>query len=241
MFMVQNTPASVHTYGVKGIADFRARIIESHFTGNLLRIGNKELWTRLPGLFNAYNTLAIFGAAVLLGAEEEKVLESLSRQNSVSGRFQIIRSKEGKTAIVDYAHTPDALENVLNTILGIRKPHNRIITVVGAGGNRDKTKRPVMAKIAATLSDRVILTSDNPRNEDPEMIINDMKAGLDIESGKKVISITDRKEAIKTACSFATPDDIILIAGKGHENYQEIKGVKHHFDDSEIVKMFFEE
>jgi UDP-N-acetylmuramoyl-L-alanyl-D-glutamate--2,6-diaminopimelate ligase len=192
-----------HTYGIKSMADFRAKMIESHLEGNLLKIGNRELWTRLPGLFNAYNILAIYGAAMLLGAGEEQVLEYLSKQESVSGRFQIIRSQEGLTAIVDYAHTPDALENVLNTIREIRKAENRIITIVGAGGNRDKTKRPIMARVAAELSDKVILTSDNPRNEEPESIIDDMKSGLDNILMKKVISITDRDEAIRATCAFA--------------------------------------
>jgi UDP-N-acetylmuramoyl-L-alanyl-D-glutamate--2,6-diaminopimelate ligase len=238
--MIQNTKARTYTYGIKSMADFRAKVIESHFAGNLLQIANKELWTRLPGVFNAYNILAIYGTARLLGAGEEQVLESLSKQEPVNGRFQIIRSPEGITAIVDYAHTPDALENVLKTIRDIRTAENRIITVVGAGGNRDKTKRPLMARVAAELSDKVVLTSDNPRNEEPESIINDMKSGLDKKLMKKVIIITDREEAIKATCAFAGKNDIILVAGKGHETYQEIKGVKNHFDDRELLRKYFE-
>ena len=238
--MVQNTKAGIHTYGIKSQADFKAKILESHFTGNLLQIGNKELWTRLPGIFNTYNILAIYGTAILLGADDEQVLKSLSRQESVSGRFQIIRSPKGLTSIIDYAHTPDAVENVLRTIRDIRKSGQRIITIIGAGGNRDKTKRPVMARIAAELSDKVILTSDNPRNEDPVEILNEMKEGLNTELMERVISITDRKEAIKAACAFAEKSDIILVAGKGHEKYQEIQGKRYPFDDSELVKKCLE-
>jgi UDP-N-acetylmuramoyl-L-alanyl-D-glutamate--2,6-diaminopimelate ligase len=238
--MIQNTKAKTYTYGIKSMADFRVKVLESHFAGNLLQISNKELWTRLPGVFNAYNIIAIYGAAKILGAGEDQILENLSKQESVNGRFQIIRSKEGITAIVDYAHTPDALEKVLLTIREISTSVNRIITIVGAGGNRDKTKRPLMAHVAAELSDKVVLTSDNPRDEEPESIINDMKSGLDKKLMKKVISITDREEAIKAICAFAGKYDIILIAGKGHETYQEIKGRKKHFDDRELVKKYFE-
>lgn len=239
--MIQNTRAEKYTYGMKSTADFRAKVIESHIAGNLLRIDGKEIWTKLPGEFNAYNVLAVYGAACLLGADKISLLGSISRQESVDGRFQIIRSDKGVTAIVDYAHTPDALENVLKTIKEIRHKGEKIITVAGAGGNRDKTKRPLMARVAARMSDILILTSDNPRDEVPESIIDDMKAGLDKELVKKVICITDRREAIRTACSFAGESDIILIAGKGHETYQEIKGMRYHFDDREIVKEYFDQ
>ncbi len=238
--MTQNTMASVYTYGIKSLADFKAKVKENHFTGSLLQIGKHELWTKLPGLFNAYNVLAVYSTASLLGAEDSKILESISNQESISGRFQIIRSKEGIIAIVDYAHSPDALENVLKTIRGIRFPENKIISVIGAGGNRDKMKRPVMAKVAAMLSDRVILTTDNPRDEEPEAIIHDMKAGLDKGLEKKVLTITDREEAIRVACGFAEKNDIVLVAGKGHETYQEIKGKRIHFDDREIIMKYFE-
>jgi UDP-N-acetylmuramoyl-L-alanyl-D-glutamate--2,6-diaminopimelate ligase len=239
--MIQNTRASSYTYGIKSMADFRAKLIGCQITGNHLMINNKEMWSRLPGAFNAYNVLAIYAAACLLGEDENKVLEKLSVQQPVEGRFQVIGSGSGPTAIVDYAHTPDAVENVLKTIRQISSAESRIITVIGAGGNRDKTKRPEMARIAAELSDKVILTSDNPRTEDPETIIMDMKAGLDRELEKKVISITDRKEAIRTACTLGQKPDIILVAGKGHETYQEIRGTRHHFDDREILIEFLPE
>jgi UDP-N-acetylmuramoyl-L-alanyl-D-glutamate--2,6-diaminopimelate ligase len=222
------------------MSEFKGKVTESHFEGNLLQIGNKEMWTRLPGVFNAYNILAIFGAASLLDAKEDELFTEISKLESVSGRFQIIRSNGGVIAIVDYAHTPDALENVLKTIREIKTDENRLITIVGAGGNRDKTKRPLMARIAASLSDKLVLTSDNPRNEEPESILNDMKAGLDPILARKAISIADREEAIRATCSFAEKNDIILLAGKGHETYQEINGVKHHFDDCEMLEKYLE-
>ncbi len=234
--MVQNCRASVYTYGLKGMADFRGKVLESHFEGNLLQVNHHELWTRLPGMFNAYNILAVFGAGILLGLDEQELTKQISLSRPVDGRFEIIGKEGGPTAIVDYAHTPDALENVLNTIREIRRKGERIVTIVGAGGNRDRTKRPEMARIAARLSDRVILTSDNPRDEDPLDIIGDMKKGLDSELVKKVVVISDRAEAIRATCAFAEKRDIILLAGKGHETYQEIKGVKHHFDDREQLR-----
>ncbi len=238
--MVQNCKAKVYGYSVKAMSEFKGKVTESHFEGNLLQIGNKEMWTRLPGVFNAYNILAIFGAATLLNAKEDELFAEISKLESVSGRFQIIRSNGGVIAIVDYAHTPDALENVLKTIREIKTDENRLITIVGAGGNRDKTKRPIMARIAASLSDKLVLTSDNPRNEEPESILNDMKAGLDPILVRKAISIADREEAIRATCSFAEKNDIILLAGKGHETYQDIKGVKHHFDDREMLAKYLE-
>ena len=236
--MVQNSRATVYTYAIRSMSDFHGKILESHFEGNLLEVNKHEFWTRLPGLFNAYNILAVYGAGIQLGFDELELMEQISLCTAVDGRFEIIRKDGGPTAIVDYAHTPDALENVLNTIRGIRKKNEQIITIVGAGGNRDKTKRPEMARIAAELSDRVILTSDNPRNEDPADIINDMKAGLSADLAKKVVIISDRDEAIRATCAFAMPSDIILLAGKGHETYQEIKGVKHHFDDREKLHQY---
>ena len=238
--MVQNTKARVYSYSVKAVSDFKARVAESHLEGNLLITDNREIWTRLPGTFNAYNILAIMAAAILLKAGKEEVYREISRLESASGRFEIIRSAGGVTAIVDYAHSPDALENVLKTINDIRTAENRLITIVGAGGNRDKTKRPLMAKIAATLSDKLVLTSDNPRNEEPEDILNDMKAGLDAVLERKMICITDREEAIRATCGFAEKNDIILVAGKGHETYQDIRGVKHHFDDREMLRKYLE-
>ena len=238
--MTQNTRSKVYTYSLRSLADFKGRLLESHFEGMLLDFNNKELAVQFIGKFNAYNLLAVFGAAVLLGKSEEEVLVALSTLKPVAGRFDAIRSTEGYTAIVDYAHTPDALVNVLNAIHGVLEGKGKVITVVGAGGNRDKGKRPVMAQEAAKQSDRVIITSDNPRFEEPQDIINDMLAGLTKEDMRKTISMTDRKEAIKTACMLAEKGDVILIAGKGHENYQDVKGVKHHFDDKEIVKEIFE-
>ncbi len=239
MFMLQNTKASKHVYSLQTLADFKGKILESHFDGTLMLINEKEINTQFVGRFNAYNLLAVYGTSVLLGKNPEEVLLILSTLHSVSGRFQTIRSKDGYTAIVDYAHTPDALTNVLNSIHEVLEGNGRIITIVGCGGNRDKGKRPIMAKEAVRLSNQVILTSDNPRFEEPQDIINDMVDGLDIIEKKKTICITDRKEAIKTACMLAQPGDVILIAGKGHEDYQEIKGVKHHFDDREIVREIF--
>jgi UDP-N-acetylmuramoyl-L-alanyl-D-glutamate--2,6-diaminopimelate ligase len=229
----------VYYYALRSMADYQARIIESHFNGTLLQIDNTELWTKFLGEFNAYNLLAVYACARLLGQNKEEVLRLLSNMDTVEGRFQYLRSKEGITAVIDYAHTPDAIVNVLKTISQIRKKDENVITVIGAGGNRDKTKRPVMAKVAAEMSDKVILTSDNPRNEEPLDILNDMKAGLEQAMLSKTVIQPDRREAIKMAVMLAHPGDIILIAGKGHETYQEIKGVKHHFSDFEEVESIF--
>ena len=238
--MVQNCKANVKTYSTRSMADFRARIIECHFEGMYLEIDGKEVGVQFIGKFNVSNLLAVYGAAVMLGKKPEDILLVLSTLKSVAGRLEPIRSKEGVTAIVDYAHTPDALENVLNDIHEVLDGKGgQVITVCGAGGNRDKGKRPLMAQEAAKQSDRVIITSDNPRFEEPQDIINDMLAGLSAQQMKKTLSITDRKEAIRTACMMAQKGDVILIAGKGHEDYQEIKGVKHHFDDREIVREIF--
>lgn len=233
--MLQNTAAVKYTYALKSVADFKIKIIESHFDGMQLNINGTDVWTNFIGKFNAYNILAIFSTAVLLNQDKNEVLTILSRLNSVNGRFETIRSKNNVTFIVDYAHTPDALENVLNTISEIRNGNETLITVVGAGGNRDKTKRPIMARIAAEKSNKVILTSDNPRDEEPETILDEMYEGVEAHNTRKVIRITDRKEAIKTACLIAEENDIVLVAGKGHETYQEVKGVRHHFDDKEII------
>ncbi len=238
--MVQNCKAKIKTYSIRTMADFRARIIECHFEGMYLEIDGKEVGVQFIGKFNVSNLLAVYGAAVMLGKKPEDILLVLSTLKSVAGRLEPIRSKEGVTAIVDYAHTPDALENVLNAIHEVLDGKGgHVITVCGAGGNRDKGKRPLMAQEAAKQSDRVIITSDNPRFEEPQDIINDMLAGLNAQQLKSTICITDRKEAIRTACMMAQKGDVILIAGKGHENYQEIKGVKHHFDDREIVREIF--
>jgi UDP-N-acetylmuramoyl-L-alanyl-D-glutamate--2,6-diaminopimelate ligase len=238
--MVQNTKAKVKTYSIQRMADFRARIIECHFEGMYLEIDGREVGVQFIGKFNVSNLLAVYGAAVMLGKQPEDILLVLSTLKSVAGRLEPIRSEEGVTAVVDYAHTPDALENVLNAIHEVLEgKQGRVITVCGAGGNRDKGKRPLMAQEAVKQSDRVIITSDNPRFEEPQDIINDMLAGLDQKQMKKVVSIVDRKEAIRTACMMAEKGDVILIAGKGHEDYQEIKGVKHHFDDREIVREIF--
>jgi len=239
LVMTQNTKSKVYTYSLRSLSDFKGKVLESHFEGMLLDFNNHELAVQFIGRFNASNLLAVFGAAVLLGKKEEEVLVVLSTLHPVAGRFDAIRSPQGYTAIVDYAHTPDALVNVLNAIHGVLEGKGKVITVVGAGGNRDKGKRPIMAKEAAKASDRVIITSDNPRFEEPQDIINDMLAGLDNEDKKKTLSIADRKEAIRTACMLAEKGDVILVAGKGHENYQEIKGVKHHFDDKEVLKEIF--
>ena len=240
LYMVQNTKAQVKTYSIRSMADFKAKIIECHFEGMYLDINGKEVGVQFIGKFNVSNLLAVYGAAVMLGQKPEDVLLVLSTLKSVAGRLEPIRSEEGVTAIVDYAHTPDALENVLNAIHEVLDGKGgQVITVCGAGGNRDKGKRPLMAQEAVKQSDRVIITSDNPRFEEPQDIINDMLAGLDQKQMKKVVSIVDRKEAIKTACMLAQKGDVILIAGKGHEDYQEIKGVKHHFDDREIVREIF--
>ncbi|HPE57163.1 MAG TPA: UDP-N-acetylmuramoyl-L-alanyl-D-glutamate--2,6-diaminopimelate ligase [Bacteroidales bacterium] len=238
MVMVQNTRAQVATYALKRPADYKGRIIENQFEGLQININGKEIYTRLVGAFNAYNLLAVCGAAILSGEDEEEVLTALSNLNIVEGRFDYVRSATNITGIVDYAHTPDALKNVLETINAIRTMNESLITVVGAGGDRDTTKRPEMAKIAGRMSTRVILTSDNPRSEEPNAIIDQMRKGLEPTDTAKVIAITDRKEAIKTACLLAQPNDIILVAGKGHEKYQEIKGVKHPFDDKKILSEF---
>ncbi|MES2853602.1 MAG: UDP-N-acetylmuramoyl-L-alanyl-D-glutamate--2,6-diaminopimelate ligase [Bacteroidota bacterium] len=234
--MLQNTAAKKLTYALKSYADYKAQILENQLSGLLLKINGNEVWVKLIGTFNAYNLLAIYGTAIELGMESLEVLRLLSDLESVSGRFQFIVSTSNITAIVDYAHTPDALENVLKTINDIRTKNEQLITVVGCGGNRDKTKRPIMAGIASDLSDKAIFTSDNPRNEDPEAIIAEMELGVAPQNYKKMLTITDRKQAIKTACQLAQPNDIILIAGKGHETYQEINGIRHDFDDMKIVK-----
>jgi UDP-N-acetylmuramyl-tripeptide synthetase len=239
--MLQNTIASKRTYALKSYADYKAQILENQLSGLLLKVEGNEVWVKLIGTFNAYNVLAIYGTAVELGLDSLETLRLLSELESVSGRFQFIVSKTNITAIVDYAHTPDAIENVLKTTNDIRTKNEQLITVVGCGGNRDKTKRPIMANIASQLSDKVILTSDNPRNEDPEIIIKEMETGVSAENYRKVLSITDRKQAIKTACQLAQPNDIILIAGKGHETYQEVNGVRHDFDDMKIVKEILEQ
>ncbi|MFT4070339.1 MAG: UDP-N-acetylmuramoyl-L-alanyl-D-glutamate--2,6-diaminopimelate ligase [Dysgonamonadaceae bacterium] len=236
LVMLQNTAAQQHSYSVKSLADFKGKIIEKHFDGTSITINDKELEVQFVGVFNVYNLLAVYGATVLLGQEPEQVLLVLSQLKPVAGRFETIRAAKGFTAIVDYAHTPDALTNVLTAIHDVLEGNGRVITVVGCGGNRDKTKRPIMAREAVRLSNRVILTSDNPRFEEPEMIINDMEDGLTPEQLKDTLSIVDREQAIKTACALAEKGDVILIAGKGHEDYQDVKGVKRHFDDREIVR-----
>lgn len=239
--MFQNTSARKLTYALKSYADYKAQILESQLSGLLLKINESEVWVRLIGTFNAYNLLAIYGTAVELGLDKLEVLRLLSELESVSGRFQYIVSDQKITAVVDYAHTPDALENVIKTINDIRTNNEQLITVVGCGGDRDKTKRPIMAHIASSMSNKVIITSDNPRTEDPIDIIADMEKGVEPQNQKKTLSIVDRKQAIKTACQLAGPNDIILIAGKGHETYQEIQGVRHDFDDMKIVKELLEE
>ncbi len=239
MVMVQNTNAQIFTYSNRSMADYRCKVLESHFDGMLLNIDGREVWTRFVGLFNASNLLAVYATAVQLGQNEEEVLAKISDLHSVQGRFETIRSLDGKYAIVDYAHTPDALKNVLSAISEIRTRNEQVITVVGAGGDRDKTKRPEMAKEALLASDKVILTSDNPRTEDPAQIIRDMEAGVEPQYKSKVVSIENRREAIKTAALLAQPGDIILVAGKGHETYQDVNGVKHHFDDREEIRKVF--
>lgn len=236
MVMVQNTKATVKTYSTRTMADFKAKILECHFGGMYLEIDGREVGVQFIGKFNVSNLLAVYGAAVMLGEKPENVLLVMSTLKSVSGRLDPIQSPEGYTAIVDYAHTPDALENVLNAIHEVLEGKGHVITVCGAGGNRDKGKRPLMAQEAVKQSDKVIITSDNPRFEEPQDIINDMLAGLDDQQMKKVVSIVDRREAIRTACMLAQKGDVILVAGKGHEDYQEIKGVKHHFDDKEVLR-----
>jgi UDP-N-acetylmuramoyl-L-alanyl-D-glutamate--2,6-diaminopimelate ligase len=237
--MLQNTRAKKWSYSVQRMADFKARIFEKHFDGTNIEINEKALIVQFVGVFNVYNLLAVYGTAQLLGLEESDILRVLSLLKPVAGRFQTIRSSRGYTAIVDYAHTPDALTNVLNAIHEVLGNRGRVITVVGCGGNRDRTKRPIMAREAVVLSDKVVLTSDNPRFEEPEAILQDMLEGLTEEQRAAALTIVDRREAIKTACALAQAGDVILIAGKGHEDYQEIKGVKHHFDDKEEVEQLF--
>ncbi|WP_191858828.1 UDP-N-acetylmuramoyl-L-alanyl-D-glutamate--2,6-diaminopimelate ligase [Hanstruepera ponticola] len=241
LVMMQNTQARKFTYALKSFADYKAQILENQFGGLLLKINENEVWTRLVGNFNAYNVLAIYATAELLGLEKVEVLRLISDLESVSGRFQYLISEEKITAIVDYAHTPDALKNVLETINSIRTKNEELITVVGCGGDRDKTKRPKMGHIASALSTKVIFTSDNPRSENPDIIINEIEAGVEPQNFKKTISITDRKQAIKAACQMAKTNDIILIAGKGHETYQEIKGERFDFDDFMIVQEFLKQ
>ncbi len=238
MVMLQNTSAKKVTSAIKSVADFKAKIIENRFDGLELRINGKDIWSKLVGTFNAYNLLAAYSVAILDGQNEEEVLTALSGLNPVEGRFQVVPSNNGIVAIVDYAHTPDALKNVLQTINDVRDGDEQIITIIGAGGDRDKLKRPVLAKVACQMSDKVILTADNPRTEDPEIILDEMEAGLDVILKRKAVRISNRREAIKTACMIAVKGDIILVAGKGHETYQEIKGVRHHFDDREILTEF---
>lgn len=239
LVMLQNCKATKYTYGLKGNADFKVRVLESDFNGMLLQINGKDIWTSLVGDFNAYNFIAVYGTAFLLTEGDEEIDIPLSALGRVNGRFEAIAGTENKTAIVDYAHTPDALENVIKTINNIRQAGIQLITVVGCGGNRDAEKRPEMGQIAGKLSDRVILTSDNPRNEDPNAIIEAMESGVEIQHKKKVLKITDRKEAIKTAILLSNPGDVILVAGKGHETYQEVNGVKHPFDDKKIIAELF--
>jgi len=234
--MLQNTKASKYTYALKSMTDFKAKIIDNTLQGLELDINGKSVWFKLIGEFNAYNLLAVYGTARLLQEDEDEILTVLSTLTPPAGRFQQVVSQTEIVGIVDYAHTPDALENVLNTINELRKQNTQIITVVGCGGNRDKDKRPKMANIACKLSDKVILTSDNPRKEDPNDILEEMKSGVQVVHQRKVMSVLDRREAIKIACTLAKPGDVILVAGKGHENYQEINGVKHHFDDVEELQ-----
>lgn len=239
--MLQNTFAHRKTYGLHQMADFKAKILESHFDGMLLQIDQHELWVKLVGHFNAYNLLAVYGAAILLEQETMKVLTALSEIAGAEGRFETLKAKNGVVAIVDYAHTPDAVENVLETINELRQAGQQVFTVLGCGGDRDRTKRPEMAEVACRLSDKVILTSDNPRSEDPAAIIKEMETGVPTDKKKNVFSITDRREAIRAAFHLAQEGDVILVAGKGHEKYQEINGVKNHFDDKEeLIKIFNE-
>lgn len=239
MVMLQNTKATKIVYALRTPADFKCKVLENHFDGMLLNINGTELWTKLIGRFNAYNLLAIYAVALQLGIQKEELLQKLSGLTTVDGRFEYFRSESDVTAIVDYAHTPDALKNVLQTISEINGGAGRIISVIGAGGDRDKTKRPEMTRNALVFSDQVVLTSDNPRSEEPADIIEDMKAGAGPSEMRKVLVITDRREAIRTACTLAQKGDIVLVAGKGHETYQEIKGIRHHFDDREIIQEYF--
>jgi UDP-N-acetylmuramoyl-L-alanyl-D-glutamate--2,6-diaminopimelate ligase len=239
MVMVQNTKAKVYTYSTRALADYKCKVLETHFDGTFVNLDSTDLWTKFVGRFNAYNLLAVYVTAVCLGQAKDDILTEMSNLEPVKGRFETIRSIDGKYAIVDYAHTPDALKNVLNAIADVRTGDEQVITVIGAGGDRDKSKRPLMAKEALIGSDKVILTSDNPRTEKPEDIISNMEAGVDISQQTKVLSIVNRREAIKTAVMIAQPGDLILVAGKGHEDYQEIEGVKHHFDDMEEIEKLF--
>jgi UDP-N-acetylmuramoyl-L-alanyl-D-glutamate--2,6-diaminopimelate ligase len=234
-FMLQNTRASKYTYGIKSMADFHCKVIENQFDGLLLNIKGKEVWCKLTGIFNAYNLLAVYATSIILGQDPSSVITIMSQLESAEGRFDTIRSVNNIIAIVDYAHTPDALKNALQAITALRTKNEQLITVVGAGGDRDKQKRPLMARIACEQSDKVILTSDNPRSEEPEQIIKEMEMGIDPVHVRKILSIVDRRQAIKTACAMAKSNDIILVAGKGHEKYQEIKGKKYPFDDKKIL------
>jgi len=236
--MLQNTQAKKYTYALKTMADYKVRILENQFSGLFLTINNNEVWTKLIGSFNAYNVVAVYGVSQLLGLESTEALTLISELENVTGRFQHFSSNEGIIAIIDYAHTPDALKNVLETINDIRTGNEQVITVVGCGGNRDKAKRPVMGRIASQLSTQAIFTSDNPRNEDPQTIINEIETGVDPQNYKKTLSVLDREQAIKTATKLAKKGDIILIAGKGHETYQEVKGERSHFDDYEKISQF---
>jgi UDP-N-acetylmuramoyl-L-alanyl-D-glutamate--2,6-diaminopimelate ligase len=239
LVMTQNTKAKVYSYSLRNLSDFKAKVLEDSFEGMLLEMDRKEICVQFVGRFNAYNVLAVYAAACLLGKKAEDVLLTLSTLCPVSGRFESLHSPKGYTAIIDYAHTPDALTNVLSTIQEVLKGKGNVITVVGAGGNRDKGKRPIMAQEAVKQSDKVIITSDNPRFEDPQEIINDMTSGLNKDNMSKVLCIIDRENAIKTACMLAQSGDAVLVAGKGHENYQEIQGIKHHFDDKEVIEKIF--
>ena len=239
--MLQNTKAKKYTYALKQYADYKTQILENQFGGLLLKVDDNEVWTRLIGNFNAYNVLSIYATAELLGLEKVEILRLISDLESVSGRFQYVVSDEKITAIIDYAHTPDALKNVLETINSIRTKNEELITVVGCGGDRDKTKRPKMGHIASALSTKVIFTSDNPRSEKPEDVLSEIESGVEPQNFKKTLTIEDRKQAIKAACQIAQPNDIILIAGKGHETYQEIKGERFDFDDLKIVKEFLKQ
>ncbi|MFQ3181882.1 MAG: UDP-N-acetylmuramoyl-L-alanyl-D-glutamate--2,6-diaminopimelate ligase [Polaribacter sp.] len=238
-FMLQNTKAKKKTYALKTVADFKVKILEKQLSGTLISVDGTEVWTKLIGVFNMYNLTAIIATAELLGLEKIEVLTIISELESVSGRFEYLVSESGITAIIDYAHTPDALKNVLETINDIRTGNEKVITVVGCGGDRDKTKRPKMAHIAAQLSTQAVFTSDNPRTENSQIILEEMEVGVSAENYRKTLIVLDRRQAIKTACKFAEAKDIILIAGKGHENYQEINGVRTHFDDLEEVKNCF--
>lgn len=239
--MLQNTKAHKKTYGLKSMADYKAKILENQFEGLLLQIDGEEVWFKMVGTFNAYNLLAVYAAGMLLEQDKHKILTSLSKLTGAKGRFDYIVAQNKIIGIVDYAHSPDAIQNILSTIHDIRKGNEKVITVIGCGGDRDKTKRPIMAKAACEWSDKVILTSDNPRSEDPAKIIKDMEEGVDAAFRRHVLSIVDRREAIKTACMLAKPGDIVLVAGKGHEKYQEINGVKNHFDDMEQLVELFKE